>query len=42
MLISTSVPIISKEGMKKNLVCEKSVITDEYILWGAYQACSMF
>jgi xylulokinase len=42
ILISTPAPVISKEGMEKNLVCEKSVITDEYILWGAHQACSMF
>jgi xylulokinase len=42
VMISYQKPLISKEGMGNNLVCEKSVITDEYILWGAHQACSMF
>ncbi len=42
VMISSQNPLISKEGMGNNLVCEKSVITDEYILWGAHQACSVF
>ena len=39
-LISVNVPVINIDGMNANLVCEKSVISDEYILWGAQYACA--
>jgi xylulokinase len=38
IMLSAKEPFITDAGMNNNLVCEKSVIEDEYTLWGSQYA----
>jgi xylulokinase len=38
VMIPTKSPFITEEGMSNNLICEKSVVADEHMLWGVQYA----
>jgi len=41
VLFPSSLPVLDTRSMQRNIVCEKSMASEEYILWGAHHACDM-
>jgi xylulokinase len=41
VLLPSRRPFLNTEGLKRNIVCEKSVVPGEYVLWGTQHAGSM-